>query len=197
MPKFYRTITPELEAFVRRQKIFFTATAPTDGGRINLSPKGYDTFRILDDRTVCYLDFPGSGNETANHIRENGRITFMWCSFETRPLILRLYCYGELVEKDDPRYVQMMDHLYAAYDPRHVRRIVLARVEAVQTSCGWAVPFFEYRGERRSLAQWSEATYEKGELEEYIEVNAPRVEEKYPLEPPGTTSRPPRDAYGR
>jgi len=184
--KFYRTLTRELVEFIERQKIFFTATAPSGDGRINLSPKGYDTFRVLGEREVCYLDFAGSGNETANHIRENGRITFMWCSFDTRPLILRVYGYGELVERDDPRYFGMMERLFPAYDPHTVRRIVLARVESAQTSCGWGVPLFEYRGDRKALAEWSRATHEKGELEAYIETNAARADEKFPLERPAS-----------
>ena len=184
MAKFYRTLTPELVEFIERQKIFFTATAPSGDGRINLSPKGYDTFRVISDREVCYLDFAGSGDETANHIRENGRITVMWCSFDARPLILRVYCYGELVERDDPRYLGMMERLFPAYDPRTVRRIILGRVESARTSCGWGVPLFEYRGERKALGEWSRATFEKGELEAYIEANAAPIDERFPLERP-------------
>jgi len=182
--KFYRTLTPELVQFIRRQRVFFTATAPSDDGRINLSPKGYDTFRVLDEQRVCYLDFAGSGNETANHIRQNGRITFMWCSFDTRPLILRVYCYGELVERTEARFLQLMREHFATYDPRTVRRIVLGRVESAQTSCGYGVPLFEYRGERKALLEWSRVTADKGELDEYIEANSQRTEEKFPLQRP-------------
>lgn len=185
MADFYRRLTPEHVEFIHRQRIFFTGSAPMDGGRVNVSPKGYDTLRVLDDATIAYLDFVGSGNETANHILENGRLTFMWCSFETRPLILRAYCYGELVEKGTPRFAQMMADLYPAYDPNHVRRIVVGRVESVQTSCGYGVPYFQYVGERRTMAEWSERKHAQGELEQFASAHAMRSEEKFPLEPPG------------
>ena len=100
MAKFYSQLTPELRDFIEQQKLFFTATAPTQG-RINVSPKGIDTFRCVDDQSVAYLDLTGSGNETAAHLHENGRITIMFCSFSEQPLILRLYGSGNVIHPGD------------------------------------------------------------------------------------------------
>ena len=108
----------------------------------------------------------------------------MWCSFETRPLILRLYCYGELVERHTPQYAEMAAKLFPTFDPERARRIVVGRIESIQTSCGYGVPYFEYRGERKTLVEWSRATHEKGALEDDIAANAKRVEEKFPLQRP-------------
>ena len=98
MAKFLEKIDDKIRKFIGEQKMFFTASAPNEG-RINLSPKGIDTFRVLDEKTICYLDLTGSGNETAAHIAENGRLTIMFCSFAGAPLILRLYGKGEPVHQ--------------------------------------------------------------------------------------------------
>ena len=103
MPKFLEKIDDKIRQFIGEQKMFFTASAPHDG-RINLSPKGIDTFRCLDENTVCYLDLTGSGNETAAHILENGRLTVMFCSFSGAPLILRLYGKGEVVHQSSEKW---------------------------------------------------------------------------------------------
>src|SRR5688500_8041087 len=103
MAKFYPQLDDALQSFIREQKIFFTATSPKEG-RINLSPKGMDTFRCIDDQTVGYLDLTGSGNETAAHIMENGRLTIMFCSFSERPLILRLYGRSMVVRPKDEEW---------------------------------------------------------------------------------------------
>ena len=98
MAKFLEKIDDKIRKFIGEQKMFFTASAPIScDGRVNLSPKGIDTFRVLDETTACYLDLTGSGNETAAHIAENGRLTVMFCSFAGKPLILRLYGRGEIV----------------------------------------------------------------------------------------------------
>src|SRR4051812_46261247 len=103
MAKFFDKIDEKIRKFIGAQKMFFTASAPASG-RINLSPKGIDTFRVLDENTVCYLDLTGSGNETAAHIAENGRLTIMFCSFADAPLILRLYGQGEVVGRSSEKW---------------------------------------------------------------------------------------------
>ena len=151
MAKFYDEITPELQNFIQEQKLFFTATAPTEG-RINLSPKGMDTFRCLTPKQVGYLDVTGSGNETAAHLRENGRMTIMFCSFADNPLILRLYGYGRAIRPRDAEWDSLMPHFQSLPGERQI--IVLA-VDSAQTSCGFGVPLFDYQGDRSLLVDWA------------------------------------------
>ena len=151
MAKFYSQLTPELKTFIQTQKIFFTATAPISG-RINLSPKGIDTFRCIDTNTVAYLDLTGSGNETGAHLYENGRITIMFCSFDENPLILRLYGRGEVINKNSDRFNELHD-LFP--DTPGERQIILLNIESVQTSCGFGVPLYEFKEERQTLINWA------------------------------------------
>ncbi|MGF1482535.1 MAG: pyridoxamine 5'-phosphate oxidase family protein [Cyanophyceae cyanobacterium] len=157
MAKFYPQLPPKLQTFIQKQKVFFTATAPVLG-RINLSPKGIDTFCCIDVNTVAYLDLTGSGNETAAHLHENGRMTIMFCSFDEEPLILRLYGQGEVISKDSTRWHQL--HSLFSSIPGE-RQIILLHVESVQTSCGFGVPLYEFKEERQTLVDWAE---KKGEL---------------------------------
>lgn len=151
--KMYAALTDELTRFIQAQKIFFVATAPYNG-RINLSPKGTDSLRVLGPEQVAFLNLTGSGNETAAHLAENGRITIMFCSFEQRPLILRLYGHGRCVHPRDAEW----EALYLLFPPSvGARQIVLQEITAVQDSCGFAVPFFDYRGEREALHKWHES----------------------------------------
>lgn len=155
MAKFFDRLSPELSGFIRRQKLFFVATAPPGGeGRINLSPKGMDTFRILADDTVAYLDLTGSGNETAAHLRHDPgrRLTIMFCSFDEKPLILRLYARGEAVRESDAAWPGLIDRFP---DLPGVRQIILAKIESGQTSCGFGVPMFDPRGERGLMESWA------------------------------------------
>jgi Pyridoxamine 5'-phosphate oxidase len=161
MSKFYTELTDELIDFIGRQKIFFTATAP-EQGRINLSPKGMDTFRCLSRHHVAYLDLTGSGNETAAHLRESGRMTVMLCSFEEDPLILRLYGKGEVI---DPRH-SLWAELNGEFPPiPGQRQIIMMAIESLQTSCGYAVPTGEL-AERPKLAKWAATKGQVG-LEKY------------------------------
>lgn len=162
MGKMFSALDERLTAFIAGQKIFFTATAPEEG-RINLSPKGIDTFRCLDHHTVAYLDLTGSGSEAAAHLIENGRMTIMFCAFDGAPLILRLYGQGHVVRPRDPEWSGLM----ANFNPLPgQRQIVVLRIESVQTSCGFGVPCFDYAGERRLLLDWSAKKGSDG-LEEY------------------------------
>lgn len=147
MAKFFDHIPEKQQQFIGDQKLFFIASAPNEG-RVNLSPKGLDTFRILDENTVAYLDLTGSGNETAAHLQENGRATLMFCGFEKVPNILRLYCKGEAVTPHDERFADLMQHFT---ELPGTRQIILLKVDTVQTSCGFAVPYYEFLSERPTL----------------------------------------------
>ena len=157
MAKFYTRLDEQLQSFIGEQKMFLTATAPVDG-RINLSPKGMDTFRCLDEGSrVAYLDLTGSGNETAAHLSENGRMTVMFCSFSEQPLILRIYGRGRIVHPEDEEWAALRP-LFPTLPGE--RQIVLLEVESAQTSCGFAVPVYELREERQMLVEW---TLKKGD----------------------------------
>lgn len=181
MAKYYRELTEELSEFIKQQPLFFVATAPADDGRINVSPKGYDTFTIIDESHVAYLDYTGSGNETYNHIGEHGKITIMWCSFTEKPLVLRIYGYAHSLHKGSEAYIAWMDQYYPAVDKASARRIVLIDVESVNTSCGYGVPLMQFQEERETMRKWTENKLAHSELDEYIAKNAQRSEEKFPL----------------
>ena len=149
----YDQITPTLQSFIKAQPLFFVATAPlSEHGHVNLSPKGYDTFCILSSHQVAYLDLTGSGNETSAHLAENGRITFMFCSFSGSPQILRLYGEGETVLPGAERW----DELLAQFpDYPGIRQIIIASIHLVQTSCGYGVPLMELHRDRETMARWA------------------------------------------
>lgn len=165
MAKFYSELPDVLQRFIQEQKLFFTATAPNQG-RINLSPKGIDTFRCLDPNTVAYLDLTGSGNESAAHLQQNGRMTIMFCSFSEKPLILRLYGQGRTIR---PRYPDW-SKFYNLFDPQPgARQIVVLKIDSVQTSCGYGVPMFEFLQERPTLSEWAHKKGESG-IHQYWEA---------------------------
>lgn len=162
MGKTFESITPKLQRFIEKQRMFFVATAPlAQDGHINLSPKGLDCFRVLDQKRVAYLDLTGSGNETSAHIEENGRITFMFCAFEGKPLILRLYGRGRTVLPGS----DMWDELARRF-PTYpgVRQIIVADVHRAMTSCGFAVPRYDFVEERDELIQYAEKKGDDGML---------------------------------
>ena len=164
----YDQITPSLQSFIQAQPLFFVATAPlSERGHVNLSPKGYDTFRIISPHQVAYLDFTGSGNETSAHLAENGRITFMFCAFQGKPQILRLYGQGETVLPEAERW----DELVAQF-PSYpgIRQIILASIDLVRTSCGYGVPLMELQKDRETLKRWATSKGEEG-LADYRGAN--------------------------
>ena len=164
MGKILKSITPELAAFIKAQPLFFVATAPlAAAGHVNLSPKGLDTFRILSENRVAYLDLTGSGNETAAHVTENSRITIMFCSFGEAPLILRLYGQGRVVLATSDLWPESVSQFP---DYPGIRQVVVADVEFIQTSCGFGVPVMDYIGERDRLSRWAKSKGEEG-LREY------------------------------
>lgn len=152
MAEFFPALTAEHRAFVERQPVFFVATA-AEGSRINLSPKGMDSFRILDDRTVGYLDVAGSGNETNAHLAADGRITIMFCAFDQPALIFRIYGHGRAVLPQDAEW----DELHARFVPLPgTRQIFVVAIDQAQTSCGWGVPQMELVRERQTLRKYAE-----------------------------------------
>ncbi|MFB4197449.1 pyridoxamine 5'-phosphate oxidase family protein [Streptomyces carpaticus] len=151
MGKTYDRISGRLRTFIEEQPVFFTATAPLDeAGTINLSPKGLrGSLAVLDEHTVAYLDFAGSNAETIAHLRENGRITLMWCAFQGPPNIVRVHGRGEPVFRDDPRWPELMTHFPGIDPARHGHRaIVVVTAELVRDTCGYAVPFMSYDSDR-------------------------------------------------
>jgi hypothetical protein len=152
MSKWYEVLTPEIKEFIAEQMMFFVATAP-NACRINLSPKGMDTFRILGDRRVIYLDITGSGNETASHLYENGRITIMFCSFDKSPRIVRLYGHGRTIH---PRDEQWTEYLAMFPDIPGLRQIMEIDIDSAMTSCGYAVPKLDHLTERDTLRKYWE-----------------------------------------
>ena len=160
--EFFPALTEEHRAFVARQPVFFVATA-AEGARINLSPKGMDSFRVLDANTVAYLDVGGSGNETNAHLATDGRITIMFCAFDQPALILRLYGTGSAVLPQDAGWAE----LYARFTPLPgTRQIFVIAVGDVQTSCGWGVPFMTLERERQTLSKYHAKQTEAERIEE-------------------------------
>ena len=160
MAKVFDHITDELQKFIAAQQIFFVATAPLSAtGHINLSPKGLDSFRILSPHQVAYLDLTGSGNETSAHLQENGRITFMFCALQGKPLILRLFGQGRTILPNSPDW-DTIHPLFSSLPG--TRQIFVAEIDRVQTSCGTGVPLFEYQQQREDLVRWAAQKGEAG-----------------------------------
>ena len=167
MGKKFDQITPDLQQFIANQKIFFVATASCSG-TVNLSPKGMDAFRILESNRVMWLNVTGSGNETAAHLLESDRITVMFCAYEGKPMILRLYGHGKVYHHYDEEwntYIDLFPNLPGA------RQLIDIKVDIVQTSCGMAVPFMDYKGEREELNKWADKKGEEGIQKYWKEKN--------------------------
>lgn len=189
MAKEFSHLDESLREFIRQQAMFFVATAPTDGGRVNLSPKGYqDTFAVLDDHTVAYIDLFGSGVETIAHLRDNGRITILFCSFTRNSRILRLFGTGRTVRPDDDEFDRVIAH-FGNLHPG-VRAAIVVDVERIADACGFAVPYYELVDERPVL----DAHHQKAPEEAYVRVidrnlhsidGLPGLEPDHPL-PPAT-----------
>jgi hypothetical protein len=174
MGKTYDALEPSLVELIERQKIFFVATAPrADEGRINLSPKGHDTLRVLGPHALAYLDLTGSGIETIAHVRENGRIVIMFCTFEGPPKILRVWGRGTVFEPGDEGH----DALAAKLPTRRgARAIVHVSVERVADSCGYSVPLMSYEGEREQLDLWTAKKDDDALVEYRVEKNAASID---------------------
>jgi len=174
MAQRYPEISDKLKHFIERQKLYFVATAAADG-RVNLSPKGMDSLKVLDRSRVVWLNVTGSGNETAAHIEESNRMTLMFCAFEGEPLILRLYGQARAIHHKDsdwPELIGLFEPLPGA------RQIYELAVDMVQTSCGAGVPLYDYVGDRDELNAWSASKGEEGVRAYWHEKNQVSIDGK-------------------
>ena len=162
MGKLLEQLNTGLSEFIKKQKVFFVGTAP-DQGRINVSPKGLDSLRILSPTQVVWMNLTGSGNETAAHLLDNDRMTILFTAFEGPPLILRLYGHAKVYHERDDLFHQ---HLKLFPATLGARQIILLNIDSVQTSCGFAVPLLDFKEERTQLKTWSEQKGEDG-IKEY------------------------------
>ena len=169
MARTHDTLDDNLREWIAAQHVFFVASAPTDtDGHVNLSPKGYDSFRVIDDHTVAYLALTGSGVETIAHLNDNGRLTFMFCGFEGPPRILRLFGRGEVVRPGNTDF----ESLVGLFPPLPgVRSVIRCEIERIQSSCGYSVPFLTYESERETLADWAARKGPEGIEEYHLEKN--------------------------
>ena len=182
MGRSFEVVPPELAEFVVAQPVYFVATAPLGpDDHVNVSPKGGDTVRVLDEATVAYLDLTGSGVETIAHLRDNGRITLMWCAFEGPPRIVRVYGRGDVVLPADPRFAALADRFPALAG---VRSIIVVDVERVSTSCGFGVPVMQLQQPRQELQRWAERKGPAGVARYQAERNAASIDGLPGVAPP-------------
>lgn len=175
MAQFFDHIPEQYQDFIRRQHVFFTASA-SEGARINLSPKGTDCMRVLGKQEVVYLDQTGSGNETAAHIRLDGRLTIMFCAFEGSPLILRLYGTGRVLPRGTAAYADLLASAFANQEPPGARQMIALDVQSVQTSCGFAVPVMNFEHDRAMLSDWATSKGPDGIEKYWRERNAKTID---------------------
>ncbi len=170
----YEKLDKQQVGFIEQQQMFFVGSAPNDG-RVNISPKGMDAFRILDESTVAWLNVTGSGNETAAHVLENGRMTIMFCAFEGKPKILRLYGTARVYHHYDAEWEQVHSH----FNPiPGARQIFVLDVDMVQSSCGMGVPLFDYQSQRGLMEKWAENRGEDGIKAYWEEKNTHTIDGK-------------------
>lgn len=169
MAKFFDTITDPLRRIAERQKIFFVASA-AEGARVNVSPRPtQDTLRITGPNELLYLDMTGSGAETAAHLKADGRLTVMFCSFDAQPMIVRFFGTGRSVFKGSAEYQTLLETHFDGKELPGARQIVVQSVEAAQSSCGYGVPFFDYQGERETLRNYWLEREGEAEISAYLE----------------------------
>lgn len=173
MGKRFTEISPELREFIFNQKIFFVGTA-ANKGRVNISPKGMDTLRVIEPNKIIWLNLTGSGNETAAHLIRNNRMTILFCSFEDKPLIVRIYGTAKIYHERDETY-----NTYVDLFPKiaGARQIIEMEVDLVQTSCGYAVPFMDFKEERTQLKSWAEKQGEERLKKYQKEKNSLSIDE--------------------
>ena len=168
MADWFKELTSEHIAFIRAQHVFFIATAPVGEGYPNLSPKGYDSLEVRGPSELVFVDLPGSGNQTASHLAAGGRATLMFTSFGSKPLILRVYGRGHVHACGSAEFGALEAALRPGMVGPYTRQILSIEVDKVQTSCGYAVPRYEYAGERETLHKYCERKAATGELAEML-----------------------------
>ena len=174
MARTHESLDDTLRSFIVEQPLFFVASAPDGpGGHVNLSPKGLDSFRVLDEHTVAYLDLTGSGVETIAHLRQNGRLTIMFCAFSGPPRILRLYGHGQVHPAGSDRFVELAPHFA---DLPGARSIITCDLERIQSSCGYAVPLMEMSEQRSTLVDWAERRGADGLADYWVEKNETSID---------------------
>ncbi|GGG51237.1 pyridoxamine 5'-phosphate oxidase [Pseudohongiella nitratireducens] len=169
MAERFERMLAEHQAFIEQQHMYFVGTAAPDG-YVNVSPKGRDTLRVLNENQVAWLNLTGSGNETAAHLLEANRMTVMFCSFDRQPLILRLYGKVRCIQATDPDWYEWLAQFG---NPAGARQVFVLDIALVQTSCGFAVPFYTFDGERDTLDKWAMKKGEDG-IREYWQVKNTR-----------------------
>jgi hypothetical protein len=173
--KVYEQLTPRHIELIAAQHMFFVATAPlAQDGHVNVSPKGYDSFYILDPTRVAYIDLGGSGMETQAHLQENARISLMFCSFDATPIIVRLYGRGTAHAYGTAGFEALRPHFPSISVP--VRAIIEVALTRVQDSCGWGVPFYEFKGERPKLREMNAQRTQEAKLERCYTNNAQSID---------------------
>ncbi|CDF78180.1 pyridoxamine 5'-phosphate oxidase-like FMN-binding protein [Formosa agariphila KMM 3901] len=165
-------IAPHIMEFIKKQHLFFVGTAASEG-RVNVSPKGTDSFRVINKNKIIWLNLTGSGNETAAHLLQNTRMTIMFCAFEGKPLILRLYGNATIFHPRDEAF-----HTYSTHFPDAVgsRQIIEMDVDLVQTSCGFGVPFMDFKEERPTLNEWAIQKGEDGIKQYWTDKNTESID---------------------
>jgi hypothetical protein len=172
MARRFESLSDQHTQFIAEQRIFFVGTAVADS-RVNISPKGMDTLRVIDGKRAVWLNVTGSGNETAAHVQIDPRMTIMFCAFEGPPLILRLYGQARAIHRNDPEW----DELYALFKPLPgARQIFDLAIDMVQTSCGAGVPYYRYTDDRQELNEWSRKKGEEGVRQYWLEKNQQTID---------------------
>ena len=164
MGKQYKFLTQHNMDFIKNQKLFYLASS--SGKEVNLSPKGYDSIRVLDKYRMIYLDYPGSGNRTYRDAMSGGEFTLVFNAFEGDANILRIFCSAEVVEKTDLNFNGYLSHF--GVNESNVRQIFLFDIYAVESSCGMAVPYMKYEKERKSLKNWAKDMAKDGRLTQFM-----------------------------
>lgn len=175
MAKNFPSLTQHHREFIARQHMFFTASAAA-GTRINISPRSTDMLRVIGDNSVVYLDRTGSGNETAAHLRADGRLTIMFCAVEGPPLILRLYGRGKVLKRGGEEYARLLEAEYGETEPLGARQMIQLDFDLVRTSCGYGVPLFDYREERETMDKWALAKGVEGIVAYWREENMTSID---------------------
>jgi hypothetical protein len=171
--KVFEAIDTRMREWFGTQRMFWVATAPREGGHVNVSPKGGDTFAVLGPREVAYLDWTGSGIETVAHLRDDGRITLLFCAFEGPPRLVRLYGRGSVVEPGDAGFDALVARFAPCLGTRSVIRVALDRIS---DSCGYGVPLYRYEGERKQMEDWSASKGAEGLRKYRAEKNAASID---------------------